>query len=77
MSNLWKEVGQAIALLQQVLSQVVGLSAGGVGLGYLMNRYLGLPRATMIVTGILGLSLAIYRIYRMPTAQNETPKPPK
>ncbi len=48
-----------------IVSELVGASAVGIGLGWLLWKKAGLPSVTILFTAMLGLGVAFYRIYKL------------
>jgi F0F1-type ATP synthase assembly protein I len=48
-----------------ILADLIGFTGAGIGLGYLLSSKLGAPSWVMLPTGMAGLAVAFYRLYRM------------
>ena len=58
------EVLRGLALLAWVSWEIVALTSLGVLAGWALNRWLRAPLLLAAVFGLLGMSLAFYRIFR-------------
>ena len=54
-----------LGLFAVIVSDLIGYTGAGVGLGYLAWSKWNAPFWVMIVTSMAGLSLAFYRIYQI------------
>lgn len=54
-----------VGLLGVVASEVIGFSGAGLGIGWLLWKKLDWPWWVLILSALLGLTAAFYRIYRM------------
>jgi F0F1-type ATP synthase assembly protein I len=52
-----------LAMLSVVTTEVVVLTGLGLGLGWWLTEKHGFPSWTLAVTTVLGLAVAVYRIY--------------
>jgi F0F1-type ATP synthase assembly protein I len=48
-----------------IIGELLGGSAVGLGLGWLLWQKAGLPSITLLFTGMAGLGAAFYRIYKL------------
>jgi hypothetical protein len=62
-----KEWMKGLALLTWVSWEVIAWSGLGTGLGYFAARALGAPTWISLLTGLAGLALAFWRIYKAST----------
>ncbi|MEN9723988.1 MAG: hypothetical protein RJB38_1974 [Pseudomonadota bacterium] len=56
---------RGLALLTWVATELVALTGLGVALGWYLHRRFGISRFTPVVFGVLGLTFAFWRIYRI------------
>ena len=54
-----------LSLFAVIVSDIVAYTGAGIGVGYLLWEKAGFPWWTLVVTSLLGLSLAMHRIYRI------------
>jgi len=54
-----------IGLLAIIVSDLVGFVGAGVGIGYLAWTKWGAPWWVLLLSSLVGLTLAFYRIYRV------------
>ena len=52
-----------LGLLGVIVSELIGLSGAGIGLGYFLWKKCGAPGWILILTSLLGLSYGFYRVY--------------
>lgn len=62
--NRTKEL-KGIGLLAVVVSDLLGYSGAGIGLGYLAWAKLGAPWWVLLVFSLAGLILAFYKLYQI------------
>ena len=60
--NTWV---RKVGLLGVIVVDLLGYSGAGIGIGYLLWKKLGMPWWVLLLTSMAGLSLAMYRLYRM------------
>jgi F0F1-type ATP synthase assembly protein I len=60
-----KEWIKSLGYFGVIVGELLGGSIVGVGIGWLLWKKAGLPSLTILVTSILGLSVAFYRIYKL------------
>lgn len=65
---------RALGVFGLIIADLVGFSCAGVGLGWTLYRYLGLPRLGIPVLGLLGLVLAFVQIQRVAKRLEGPPK---
>ncbi len=56
---------RTFGLFGVIVSYLIGASAAGIALGYAVQKYLGFPSWTMVITLMLGLALGFYRVYQI------------
>jgi len=54
-----------LGLFSVILVDLIGYPGAGFAMGYLLWKKVGFPWWFMVITGMTGLSLAMYRLYRM------------
>lgn len=59
-----------LGLLSVIVSDLLGFTGVGIGIGYLLWAKLGAPWWVLVLSSSAGLSLAMYRMYRF-TQKNE------
>lgn len=57
-----REWVRQFGLFGVIVADFVGLTVAGFGVGYLAWTKLGAPWWLMIITGLLGVGLAVYRL---------------
>ena len=55
-------IAQQFGVFGLIVTQFLGYSGAGMGLGYVLWKRIGLPWWTMALFGFAGLALAVYRI---------------
>ena len=56
---------RSLGLFSVIVADLIGSSAVGVGLGYVLYTYAGFPRWFIAVTSLAGVSLGMYRVYQI------------
>jgi F0F1-type ATP synthase assembly protein I len=70
-SNLMEEKNpkrtwvRTLGLFGVIVSDLLGFTGAGVALGYLAWSKFGFPWWILLVTSLLGLAMAMYRLYKM------------
>ena len=54
---------KSLALLSTVVTDIVGCTAAGAGLGWFLNTRLGWPSFLIVLFAMAGLGVAFYHIY--------------
>lgn len=65
---------QAFGLISVVVADLVGYTLAGIGLGYLLFKYAGVPKWFVGITSLLGFGGAIYQLNRFARRQMKRAK---
>lgn len=67
---------KTLGLFSLIITDLIATTALGVGGGYLLTQYLGAPQWVLMLTSLIGLILAFYRLIRFTSAESKdgTPK---
>lgn len=65
-----KPWARSLGLFGVIVTDLVGYTTAGAGLGYLAHIHLGVPKGWMIITTLLGFSAALWQLYRLVAKQH-------
>ncbi|MDR3607487.1 MAG: AtpZ/AtpI family protein [Oligoflexia bacterium] len=68
------EWAKSLGLFSVIISELVGFTGAGVAAGYWARTALHAPWWTMLVSSLMGLGLAMYRIYVISSRANASDK---
>ena len=61
----WTEIVKYLGLFQIIVIELVVAPALGLGIGYLLVRYLHFPQFVLLIFGLLFAGIGIYRVYQI------------
>lgn len=56
---------RSLGLFSIIVSELLGFTGAGIGLGYLAWKKLGAPVWTVMILGMVGLGISMFRLNRM------------